>query len=309
LLAGLVIGDDALMSDEMTDAFARTGTIHVVAVSGSNLALLASILVITQVFVARRVVSEAGGFLLIWGYVLLAGAVPPTLRAGLLATAAAGSRLVGRPADVLTLSLQVAALQAALWPESTLGLSYRLSTIAIFGVVIAAAGRSFDGWLASLRLVAMTTIVVNIAMLPILPAESRPLLLVSLATNIAIAPLIAVSFTLGVLAVASGWLVPPLGEAIAVVAGEINRMTLRIVSEAAGIEHLPGPLGASGSSVPRWFLIVLSIGTLVCVSTEFRRWARGTIRRSGVVTTRTADVATGVALGVLGATIGIILLR
>jgi ComEC/Rec2-related protein len=309
LFAGLVIGDDALMSDEATDAFARTGTIHVVAVSGSNLALLASILVISQVLFVRRFLSEAGGIAIIWGYVLLAGAVPPTLRAGLLATAAAGSRLAGKPADVLTLSVQVAAIQAAIWPDSTLGLSYRLSTVAIFGVVIATAGRSFEGWLSGLRLVAMTTVVVNVAMLPILPAESRPMLLVSLLTNIAVAPFIAVSFTLGIVAVASGWLVPPLGEAIAVVAGEINRVTLWVVTEAARIDQLPGPLNTSGRSMPRWFLAALSIAILAAVSTEFRRWVRDTARRPNLFGDPMADVATGAALGVLAATLAIVLLR
>ena len=309
LLAGLVIGDDALMSDEATDAFARTGTIHVVAVSGSNLALLASILVISHVFFTRRIFAEVGGIVIIWGYVLLAGAVPPTLRAGLLATAAAGSRLVGRPADVLTLSIQVAALQAALWPESTLGLSYRLSTVAIFGVIIATAGRSFEGWLSGFRLVAMTTIVVSVAMVSVLPADSRPMLLLTLVTNIAIAPLIAIAFTLGIIAAASGWIVPPVGEAVAVVAGEINGVTLAIVTKAARIENLPGPLDANGSSMPQGVLVAMSIAVLAAFSTEFRRWFRDVVRRPYLVPDRVANVAVGASLGVLGGTLGIILLR
>lgn len=309
LLAGLVIGDDSLMSNEATDAFARTGTIHVVAVSGSNLALLASIVLIGHTLFTRRLFSEAVGMVVIWAYVLLGGAVPPTLRAGMLASVAAGSRLVGRPADVLSLSVQVAAVQAALWPASTLGLSYRLSTVAIFGVVIATAGRSFEGWLAGLRLVAMTTLVVSAAMLPILPADSRPVLLVSLLTNIAIAPLVAVSFTLGVIAVTIGWLVPPIGEAIALVAGETNGLTLTIVTEMARIDRLPGPLGVSGHSAPNWTLIAVSIALLACVSTEFRRWIRDLARSTVVVTDRAADVATGAAIGALCATVGIVLLR
>lgn len=309
LLAGLVIGDDALMSDDATDAFARTGTIHVVAVSGSNLALLASLLLVTNILFTRRILSEATGLAIIWSYVLIGGAVPPTLRAGMLATAAAGSRLVGRPADVLTLSIQVAAVQAALWPHATLGLSYRLSTVAIFGVVIAAAGRSFKGWLSGIRLVAMTTVVVNVAMLPILPAESRPILLLSLLTNVAIAPLIALAFTLGVLAVAVGWLISPLGQATAVVAGEINGLTLSIVMRMAEIDQLPGPLDASGSSAPGWLLIGIAIVFLAAVSSEFRRWLRDMHRRGAVVSLDAANVALGAGLGVFCATVGIVLLR
>ena len=309
LLAGLVIGDDSLMSDEATDAFARTGTIHVVAVSGSNLALLASMLVIANVLFLRRIVSEVIGIGVIWGYVLLGGAVPPTLRAGMLATVAAGSRLVGRPTDVLTLSVQVAAVQAAIWPSSTLGLSYRLSTVAIFAVVIATAGRSFDGWFAGLRLVAMTTIVVNVAMMPILPEESRPILLVSLLTNIAIAPLIAVSFTLGVIAIAVGLVVEPLGRSIAIAAGELNGITLAIVNWMAGIKRMPGPLESSGSSAPRWLLVLFAAAFLASASTEFRRWLRDIGRSGAVITDRSADVAIGAAAGAVCATLAIALMR
>lgn len=308
LLAGLVIGDDSLMSDGATDAFARTGTIHVVAVSGSNLALLASILVITNVLFTRRLFSESLGIAIIWSYVLLGGAVPPTLRAGMLATFAAGSRLVGRPADVLTLSIQVAAIQAALWPATTLGLSYRLSTVAIFGVVLATSGRSFDGWFSGLRLVAMTTIVVGVAMMPILPEDSRPILIVSLLTNIAIAPLIAVSFTLGVLAIGVGWLIEPLGKAIAVVAGQLNGVTLEIVKSMADVQSLPGPMDGSGTGMPGWLLWIVTVAFLASVSKEFRRSVRDLASRT-VVTDRMAQVATGAAVGAVCATIGLALLR
>ena len=143
------------------DDFQKTGTLHVVAVSGSNLTLLVSLLMVATVRSSRRRLMDMLALLLIWGYVFVGGAGPPTVRAGFLATAAAGARSLGRPADLLTLSMQVAAIQAAIWPATVLGLSYQLSTMAIFGVLIATAGRTFHGALGSLRLVVATTVVVN----------------------------------------------------------------------------------------------------------------------------------------------------
>ena len=45
LLAGLVVGDDSALSRERETAFTNSGTTHLTAVSGSNLALIAGMLV------------------------------------------------------------------------------------------------------------------------------------------------------------------------------------------------------------------------------------------------------------------------
>ena len=215
LLAGLVVGDDSLMSDETMDAFERTGTLHVVAISGSNLTLLASLLLVASVWSPRRWLTDLAAMGMIWLYVMVGGAGPPTIRAGFLATAGAGARAFGRPTDLLTLSLQVAAIQALIWPSSVLGLSYQLSTVAIFGVLVATTGRSFNGLAGAIWIVVLTTIIVNLVSLPILPATSRPSLLQSLLTNTIIAPLVSLAFVLGLLAIAAGLLVPVAGRALA----------------------------------------------------------------------------------------------
>lgn len=278
LLAGLVVGDDSLLSDETMDDFETTGTLHVVAISGSNLTLLISMLLIASAWSTRRRMTDMLGMAAIWMYVLVGGAGPPTLRAGFLATAAAGARALGRPGDLLTLSLQVAAIQAALWPSSVLGLSYRLSTVAIFGVLIATAGRNFSGLLGSLKLVIMTTLVVNALLIPILPVESRPSFLVSILTNTLIAPLISIAFVLGLLALAASILHPIAGEPIALLAGVINDVSILVVRTTASWDWIPPPFNWDGSGLPAPVLYVLATGILLGVSTEFRR-AVGDLRR------------------------------
>lgn len=282
LLAGLVVGDDSMLSDGAMDAFERTGTLHVVAISGSNLTLLVSVLLIVSAWSKRRGPMEVLALIVIWGYVLVGGSGPPTLRAGMLATTAAGARAFGRPTDFLTLSIQVAAIQALIWPSSVLGLSYRLSTAAIFGVLVAATGRSFAGWFGGIKLVFLTTFIVNLALLPILPDQSRPSILLSLLSNTAIAPLISLAFILGVLAVVLGSINPVFGESLAVVAAQVNDLTIQIVRMIAEWRSGMGPVGWDGSTAPTGVLYGVAIAVLLGASTEFRRLVRDLRRRAGV---------------------------
>jgi ComEC/Rec2-related protein len=297
LLAGLVIGDDSLMSDGAMDDFQTTGTLHVVAISGSNLTLLVSLLMVATVKSTRRRLLDALALVLIWGYVLIGGAGPPTVRAGFLATAAAGARSLGRPADLLTLSVQVAAIQAAIWPATVLGLSYQLSTVAIFGVLIATAGRAFHGIGGSLKLILVTTVVVNALLLPILPSSSRPTVLLSLIANTAIAPLVSLAFVLGIVAVLMGWVSPVLGEPVAILAGEINRATIAIVRTVAGWDGLPPPLDWDGRQAPVSLLWLLAAAVAMAVSTEFRRSVGDLRERAQVVTTANAELIFGAGIG------------
>jgi ComEC/Rec2-related protein len=297
LLAGLVIGDDSLISNETKDAFKRTGTLHVVAISGSNLTLLASLLMVSMAWSTRRRMIDIIAIAIIWLYVLVGGAGPPTVRAGILATVAAGSRAVGRPAELLSLSIQIAAIQALIWPASVLGLSYRLSTAAIFGVLIATGGRSFRGFWGAVKLVFLTTLIVNLFLLPILPAQSRPSMVQSLVANTLVAPLISLAFVLGVLAVVLGALAPVAGESLAVLAGEINSATIDIVRWVAGWNWLPDILRWSGSDAPRAALVAGATMVLLATSSDFRRAVRDLRERLPHVDESTGMLVLGSGLG------------
>jgi ComEC/Rec2-related protein len=297
LLAGLVIGDDSLISNETQDAFKRTGTLHVVAISGSNLTLLASLLMVSMAWSARRRLIDVIALAIIWLYVLVGGAGPPTIRAGILATVAAGSRAVGRPAELLSLSMQIAAIQALIWPASVLGLSYRLSTAAIFGVLVATGGRSFRGFWGAVKLVLLTTLIVNLLLLPILPPQSRPSIFQSLVANTLVAPLISFAFVLGVLAVVLGALAPVAGESLAVLAGEVNGVTIGIVRWIYGWDWLTDPLRWSGSDAPRAALYTGAVVVLLAASSDVRRTARDVRLRLTHVDESTGMLVLGSGVG------------
>jgi competence protein ComEC len=118
LLAALTVGDDSRIRGDDWDLFRRTGTTHLVAISGFNIAIVAGVAyflcrwlwalapALCLVLPAPRA-GLAGSALLAGGYALLAGFEPPVQRAVLMlwiVLAAAWLHRMSRPARVLALA-------------------------------------------------------------------------------------------------------------------------------------------------------------------------------------------------------------
>jgi ComEC/Rec2-related protein len=270
LLSGLVIGDDARLSDDTAEAFLQTGTFHIVAISGANLTLLIALLAVLTIWLPRPW-SEIAPLLLVWSYVLIGGAGPPTVRAGILATVIVLGRLRGRSIDLLSLTIVVAAVQAALWPHVTLGLSYRLSTVAMLVVVLVALDHAVRGWWRGIALMAVTSLAVNLAVLPLLPEQSRPALVPSVIANVLIAVPVAMAFAIGLSALLIGLISPTLGNALAVIAGEINGVTIAIVNVVARMDRWPAWVILDLGRLTTPFAICVGVLTVILLSPDCRR--------------------------------------
>ena len=100
LLSGLVTGRDDALSDERKEAFRNTGTSHITAISGSNLALLVTIATLSGRFLGlrRRRSWQIGLIVALWGYALLTGFNLPVGRAAACGHRAGRRRNV-RPAE------------------------------------------------------------------------------------------------------------------------------------------------------------------------------------------------------------------
>jgi len=96
LIAGVVLGSKASISQSFYQALRQTGTLHVVVASGMNVTLIAGFLVQSLIhFVSRRravVISFAG----IWIYTLLAGLEAPLIRAAIMGSIALTAQAKGK---------------------------------------------------------------------------------------------------------------------------------------------------------------------------------------------------------------------
>ena len=217
LLAGLVTGDDDGFSTERSDAFIRTGTTHLTAVSGANLALVAGILAtIGSATIGRhRRLWQLVMIIGVWAYALVSGGQPPSVRAAIVAIAAVLAFRVGRRPDYLTLIVLAAGAMVVVEPGQIDSLGFRLSVAASFGLVLVFTGLTALDGMSPLARILTASVVAQLATLPVLLPAFGTISLTSIPANIIAVPLVAIAMPLAAVAAIAGLIWPPLGEAIA----------------------------------------------------------------------------------------------
>ena len=183
---------------ELTEAFRRTGTAHLLAISGLHVGILLSIsLAVSATLLGRKHhLHLIAPLLVIWLYGLLAGMSPSATRACIMGSVYLASQAFGRQRGALAPIGCAAALMVAVSPSVLYSISFQLSFAAIGG--IAALSDMFG---SALRLPAERRLGWQSALRKPLNAVSD-MLAVSLAATIATLPLIAFHFervsTLGI---------------------------------------------------------------------------------------------------------------
>lgn len=132
-LAGIVLGIDRIPSD-FVRTLRNSGLIHLVVVSGQNITLLAGFVISLARLIGRRlaiVLSLVAVFI----YTLLAGAEPPVVRAGLMASLAYLSQFLGRQSFGLLLLAWSALIMLIVSPNLLFSLSFQLSFAATLGIL------------------------------------------------------------------------------------------------------------------------------------------------------------------------------
>jgi len=136
LLWAMTLGWKTALSGDVATQFMEAGTMHVFAISGLHIALIAGALV--AVLRAIRLPRTLCGLLIIpflWLYVAATGWQPSAVRSALMMSAVAGTWMLNRPADLIN-SLALSALAILmLEPGQLLQAGFQLS----FGVVMGLA--------------------------------------------------------------------------------------------------------------------------------------------------------------------------
>jgi len=135
LVAGIVLGEKATLSEEFRQALIRTGTMHVVAASGYNVAVVSGILLELLLLVFDRRKAACLSVLFIWFYVLMAGGEPPVLRAGVMASFMMVAMISGRDYWSVWVFVMSGGLLLLLWPWLIASISFQLSLAATAGVL------------------------------------------------------------------------------------------------------------------------------------------------------------------------------
>lgn len=278
-LSGVLLGIEDDISEEVERAFQQTGTAHLVAISGYNMALLAGL--VLKALRKRFSLLWTGvlAILVIGSYTILVGAAPAVIRAGLMSSLAMTAHLIGRKqAGPFTLVLTVAILSAfnplLLWDAG-----FQLSVAATLGLVLYADRLSI--WFSNLSILRaapdgltrlqkpineyiLYTLAAQITVLPVILYHFKSLSLSMLLANPLVLPVQPLVMLLGGLAVLIGLVCFPLGQLVAYLAWVPLAYTLRIVALIARAESLTFPIGQID---PLFF--VLYYGILFLFTTRF----------------------------------------
>ncbi|MEM9244456.1 MAG: ComEC/Rec2 family competence protein [Cyanobacteria bacterium P01_F01_bin.153] len=140
VMAAMIMGRRAVdFPADLQDAFSRGGMAHVLATSGFHVSVLLGVM---QFLVAgvrrslRKPVSLAAGSVVLVGLVMLSGGTPSVLRAALMGIPVLLVRGSDRQAKPIGLLLVVAAVLLLINPLWIQDLSFQLSFVATFGVLV-----------------------------------------------------------------------------------------------------------------------------------------------------------------------------
>jgi competence protein ComEC len=252
LLAGILLGVDTGLTQELQQAFKNTGTAHIIAISGFNMSIIAGLFVI---FFSRFLGPRRGAVFAILGiilYTVLVGGGAAVVRAAIMGSLALFARQVGRRQFALN-TLLVVALLMCLWnPLYIWDVGFQLSFFATLGLILYAEPFSqFASGMITKYFPASTaerfaelfsefvllTLAAQLTTIPIMAYHFQRISLVSFLANPFILPPQPAVMILGGLAVLLSLVWLPLGQIAAWVAWPFVVYTIRMVELFDRVPH------------------------------------------------------------------------
>lgn len=241
LLAGLLLGEKRGLGEDLTESFRRAGVIHIIVLSGYNVALVINtVREGLQAVLSRNVALGSAGVVAIL-FMLMTGASETAVRATLMALVVLLAKALYRPADGLRILLVVAAAMALWNPYLVLfDLSYQLSVLATLGLVT--LSHRIEPHLVRLRSktlieIVSTTLATQVAVLPLLIFSIGQVSIVSLLSNILVLVVVPYAMLVGFFSALVAWVSPALAFPLSTVAYALLTYIIRVSEFLASLPY------------------------------------------------------------------------
>lgn len=257
VLSGILLGIESGIPDYLWNAYRASGTIHIIAISGFNITIIA--VFISRSF--RRLFGWKGSLAVtvcaIFFYTLLVGADLPVVRAAIMGTIALPAYQIGRRTIGIH-NLTLAGVGILMTnPFLLWDISFQLSFMATLALLTLTD--PIDNWIRRklegsfpvhsvdmiMPVIAIftTTLSASMVVFPILFRMNAELSLTSLFANFLIAPLQPVIMAMGGLAILLGLIIPPIGEILGIFTWPFvafcDRIAIRLSMSDAAVIPLP----------------------------------------------------------------------
>ncbi|MDQ3066838.1 MAG: ComEC/Rec2 family competence protein [Actinomycetota bacterium] len=272
VLAGIVLGEDEGLTDDLRDNFKASGLYHLLAVSGQNITFLAlGVLGLAWLLGISRLVAEVFAIAAIAGYVLAVGWQPSVVRAGIAGGLASLAWLLARPRDRWHFLALGAAVLLAWTPASLLEPGFQLSFAAVGSIFLllpklrlALEGYPLSGWLRDALAVSTAC---GAATAPILWLQFGSVPVYSLLANVLVT--LAIGPLLGIALVGS--LLEPVLPSVALALAFLNGWLAAYIAACARVVGgLPLAEISSGAAV----CVLLGTPILLLALHRLPRWRR-----------------------------------
>ncbi|HNC09520.1 MAG TPA: ComEC/Rec2 family competence protein, partial [Anaerolineales bacterium] len=276
LLAGILFGVDTGLPKRLQDAFKNTGTAHIIAISGFNIAIIAGLFFS---FFRWALKNERWGAVLavifVFLYAFLVGGDPAVMRAAIMGSLSLFAKQVGRRNAGMNTLAFVALVMALINPLVLWDVGFQLSFFATLGLILYAepfstytAGliaklskHDTSAFVNILNENVILTLAAQVMTIPLMAYYFQRISLISFIANPFILPVQPAVMIVGGLAVFISLAFFPLGQLIAWVAWAFAGYTIRVVEF---FDRVPNGVLILGD-VPLW-TIYMTYATLLLVT-------------------------------------------
>lgn len=243
LFSGILFGVDTGLPRKLQDAFKNTGTAHIIAISGFNIAIIAGIFFSIFKNLTNDRLGAAIAIIGIFLYAFLVGGDSAVMRAAFMGSISLLARQLGRRNAGMNALMVVALVMALINPLVLWDVGFQLSFFATLGLILYA--EPFSDFTASLiakiskddtstfaRIVnenVVLTLAAQLTTIPIMAYHFQRISLISFVANPFILPVQPAVMIVGGLAVFASLIIQPIGQLIAWIAWPFAAYTIRIV--------------------------------------------------------------------------------
>jgi len=137
LAKAMLLGQRGSISPGLREDFSKSGTSHLLAISGVHVSIIAGIILSAGIwlFGRRRPTYFLLALAVVWGYALLTGMRPSAMRASIMVSLWLYADRIGRPRSAFTALAFAAAIMLAIDPQLLSDVGFQLSFAAMAGLI------------------------------------------------------------------------------------------------------------------------------------------------------------------------------
>lgn len=305
LMAGVLLGDESRIPKQMEEDFRRTGTAHIIAISGMNFSLLLWMLAALLNFFPNRWWRPLTLIPFIVIYTMMTGARPAIMRAAVMAGMALSARSIGRRQAGVDGLILTAIIMGFFNPKLFFDVGFQLSVFATLGILLfnepiaAFIDQRLKRFLSDsraeillnvLREILITSLSAQLLTTWIIAAAFSQFSPLSLIVNMAVAPIQTLLMAGGIISLLGAVIFPPLGRLLGALTNAFPALTIRIIGLFARI-----PWASMRAALPwvgAWTVIALILGVW-WMRVSIRKPKRGFLLNIGLIALTLVTVAVG----------------